>query len=69
MYAFSGSPPNVKHLSSILNALYYFLQSIYLSVRTQDRKDTSHRSVAGTAYWMAPEVIRGEKIDRKADIW
>lgn len=31
--------------------------------------NTKRDSVVGTAYWMAPEVIKAESYDAKADIW
>ena len=31
--------------------------------------NTTHKSIAGTTYWMAPEVIKGETVNNKADIW
>ena len=33
------------------------------------RTGTAMKSVIGTPYWMAPEVINGEGYGRKADIW
>ena len=44
-------------------------QLIYLSSRTHKLSNNTQKSVAGTAYWMAPEVIRGETVNQKADIW
>lgn len=31
--------------------------------------DLNRRSVVGTTYWMAPEVIKGSPYDCKVDIW
>ena len=56
--------------------MFCFQQSLYLSVKTHEKKtaiqnssNQTKKSVAGTAYWMAPEVIRGETVDHSADIW
>lgn len=33
------------------------------------REATSKTSIVGTPYWMAPEIIKGEKYSQKVDIW
>ncbi len=33
------------------------------------QQHSNFRSVLGTPYWMAPEVIRGEGYGRSCDIW
>ena len=32
-------------------------------------EESKRTSVVGTPYWMAPELIRGQKYDSKVDIW
>ena len=34
-----------------------------------DSNESKRRSVVGTTYWMAPEVIKAESYDCKVDIW
>ena len=33
------------------------------------KNDKSQEKVIGTAQWMAPEVVKYNKIDRYSDIW
>lgn len=36
---------------------------------TLTAEDTQRDSIVGTPYWMAPELIEGQKYDQKVDVW
>lgn len=50
------------------NAGYVKLTGFGISAEL-DEETKQRKSIVGSSYWMAPEVIRGEGYDGKADIW
>ena len=49
------------------NTLLYIADFSHCAQLT--KQQPKRNSIIGTPYWMAPEVIKGQEYDAKADIW